>query len=105
MKRGQRDFSGMGIFEDAYSYDRPSWVALNAIMNALMDNGFTKEQAFNWVHSKSYRWFLDGNDYKISDFIYKLISKSIEDTSPSEYDDEIDSFTQNQLNKCEEEEV
>lgn len=101
MKRGHRDFSGMGLFTNAYSYERPSWVAVNAIMNALMDNGFTKEQAFNWVHSKSYRWFLDGNDHKINDFIYKLVSKEAKADNPSEYDDEIDYFTQNELDKCE----
>ena len=100
MKNEYRDFSGMGLFEDAYSYDRPAWIAVNAIMNALMDKGFTKEQAYNWVYSKSYRWFLDSKDHVISKQIYKLVSNYIEGENPNDYNEEVSQMAQEELEKC-----
>ena len=55
------DFTGQGILEDAYSYDRPSWMIANALLNGFIDAGLTKEQAINLFYSKATRWALDGS--------------------------------------------
>ena len=54
------DFTGQGILEDAYSYDRPAWIVGNALLNGIIRAGYTKEQAINLFYSKAYRWALDG---------------------------------------------
>lgn len=54
------DFTGQGILEDAYSYDRPAYIVGNALLNGIIRAGFTKEQALNLFYSKAYRWALDG---------------------------------------------
>jgi hypothetical protein len=54
------DFTGQGILEDAYSYERPSYIVGNALLNGFIRAGYTKEQAINLFHSKGYRWVLDG---------------------------------------------
>jgi hypothetical protein len=54
------DFTGQGIFEDAYSYDRPSSIVGNALLNGFIRAGYTKEQAINLFYSKALRWALDG---------------------------------------------
>jgi len=54
------DFTGQGIIEDAYSYDRPAWIVGNALLNGIIRAGYTKEQAINLFYSKAYRWALDG---------------------------------------------
>ena len=99
MKKEWEDFTGIGLFTDAYSYERPSSIATNAIMNALTDNGFTKEQALNWVYSKSYRHFLDGQEGAIENLIYKLASKEAQLSNPKEYDYEVEEGHQFLLNK------
>jgi hypothetical protein len=53
------DFTGQGILEGAYSYDRPAWIVGNALLNGIIRAGFTKEQAINLFYSKAYRWALD----------------------------------------------
>lgn len=54
------DFTGQGILEDAYSYDRPAYIVGNALLNGIIRAGYTKEQAINLFYSKAYRWALDG---------------------------------------------
>ena len=54
------DFTGQGIMEDAYSYERPAYLLGNALINGFIRAGYTKEQAINLFHSKAYRWALDG---------------------------------------------
>jgi hypothetical protein len=54
------DFTGQGILEDAYSYERPAYIVGNALLNGIIRAGYTKEQAINLFHSKAYRWALDG---------------------------------------------
>ena len=54
------DFTGQGILEDAYSYDRPAWIVGNSLLNGIIRAGYTKEQAINLFYSKAYRWALDG---------------------------------------------
>jgi hypothetical protein len=54
------DFTGQGILEDAYSYDRPAWIVGNALLNGIIRAGYTKEQAINLFYSKALRWALDG---------------------------------------------
>jgi hypothetical protein len=106
MKKEWTDFTGIGLFSDAYSFERPSSIATNAIMNALTDNGFTNEQALNWVYSKSYRHFLDGKEGAILNLIYKLASKEAQLSNPKEYDYELDKGHQQLLNKyCQKEQV
>lgn len=53
------DFTGQGILEDAYSYERPAYIVGNALLNGIIRAGYTKEQAINLFHSKAYRWALD----------------------------------------------
>jgi hypothetical protein len=53
------DFTGQGILEDAYSYDRPAYIVGNALLNGIIKAGYTKEQAINLFYSKAYRWALD----------------------------------------------
>jgi hypothetical protein len=54
------DFTGQGILENAYSYERPAYIVGNALLNGFIRAGYTKEQAINLFHSKGYRWALDG---------------------------------------------
>jgi adenine C2-methylase RlmN of 23S rRNA A2503 and tRNA A37 len=86
MKAEFVDFTGRGLFNDAYSYDRPAWIVANAIMNGLIDAGFTSEQAYNWIYSKSYRHFLDGNDHLLEQLVYKLAKKEGKQDDPKAYD-------------------
>jgi hypothetical protein len=53
------DFTGQGILEDAYSYDRPSEIIGNALINGFIKAGYTKEQAINLFYAKPLRWALD----------------------------------------------
>jgi len=53
------DFTGQGILEDAYSYERPAYILGNALLNGIIRAGYTKEQAINLFYSKAYRWALD----------------------------------------------
>jgi len=54
------DFTGQGILEDAYSYNRPAHIIANGLLNGLIRAGYTKEQAINLFYSKALRWALDG---------------------------------------------
>jgi len=99
MKAEFIDFTGRGLFENAYSYDRPAWIVANAIMNGLIDSGFTSQEAFNWIHSKSYRHFLDGKDHLLEQLAYKLAKAEGAKHNPKEYDYEIDSHAEETLNK------
>jgi hypothetical protein len=54
------DFTGQGILEDAYSFDRPAHIVGNALLNGIIRAGYTKEQAINLFYSKALRWALDG---------------------------------------------
>lgn len=98
MKRGHKDFTGLNLFDDAYSYKRPSELIANAIMNALIDSGFTYEQALNWIYNKSYRWFLDGMDHKFEELAYKLVKKEVKEENPASYSYEMDELHQRALN-------
>jgi len=91
MKAEFVDFTGRGLFDDAYSYDRPAWIVANAIMNGLIDAGFTFEQAYNWIYSKSYRHFLDGNDHLLEQLAYKLAKHEGKRDNPKDYDYEPES--------------
>ena len=67
------DFTGQGILEDAYSYDRPAWIVANALINGFIEAGLTKEQAINLFYSKATRWALDGSlGEALTDVSYKL---------------------------------
>jgi hypothetical protein len=85
MKKGQRDFTGLNLFDDAYSYHRPSSIIANSIMNALMDSGFTDEQALHWIYSKSYRHLLDGKEHLIENLIYKIVKEEVKEENPASY--------------------
>jgi hypothetical protein len=54
------DFTGQGILEDAYSYERPAYIVGNALINGFIRAGYTKEQAINLFYSVAYRMALDG---------------------------------------------
>jgi hypothetical protein len=54
------DFTGQGILEDAYSFERPAEIIANGLLNGLIRAGYTKEQAINLFYSKALRWALDG---------------------------------------------
>jgi hypothetical protein len=54
------DFTGQGILEDAYSYNRPAHIVGNALLNGIIRAGYTKEQAINLFYSRAIRWGLDG---------------------------------------------
>ena len=58
--REMYDFTGSGLFEGAYSYETPSWQMANGIMCGLIKSGFSRQEAINWLHSKQYRYALDG---------------------------------------------
>ena len=49
------DFTGQGILEDAYSFDRPAHIVGNALLNGIIRAGYTKEQAINLFYSKALR--------------------------------------------------
>lgn len=67
------DFTGQGIIEGAYSYDRPSSIIANSLINGFIDAGLTKEQAINLFYSKAIRWALDGSLGEcIADISYKV---------------------------------
>lgn len=53
------DFTGQGLMESAYSYERPAYIVGNALLNGMIAAGLTKEQAIQVLHSKHYRWSLD----------------------------------------------
>ena len=53
------DFTGQGILEDAYSYNRPAEIIANGLLNGLIRAGYTKEQAINLFYAKPLRWALD----------------------------------------------
>jgi hypothetical protein len=55
----EHDFSGDDDLKQAYSYDRPSWMVMNALMNGFMANGLTEEQARVLFSSKAIRHALD----------------------------------------------
>lgn len=99
MKAEFIDFTGRGLFEDAYSYERPAYIVANAIMNGLIDAGFTHKQAYNWIYSKSYRHFLDGCDHLFEELAYKLAKKEGKHDNPSDYDHEIDAHAEIELDK------
>ena len=44
-----------------YSYDRPSSMIWNGMMNGLMSNGYSEAAAIEWLRSKAARWALDGD--------------------------------------------
>jgi hypothetical protein len=67
------DFTGQGILEDAFSYDRPAWIVGNALINGFIEAGLTKEQAINLFYSKATRWALDGSlGEALTEISYKL---------------------------------
>ena len=53
------DYTGQGLLESAYSYEIPSALLANGIMNGLIQSGWTEQEAINWIYSKNYRWSLD----------------------------------------------
>jgi hypothetical protein len=53
------DFTGQGILEDAYSYNRPAEIIANGLLSGLIRAGYTKEQAINLFYAKPLRWALD----------------------------------------------
>lgn len=99
MKAEFVDFTGRGLFEDAYSYERPAYIVANAIMNGLIDAGFTHKQAFNWIQSKSYRHFLDGKEHRLEQLAYELAKAEGKKYNPNEYDYEIDAHAEIELDK------
>lgn len=67
------DFTGQGIIENAFSYDRPSSIVGNSLLNGFIDAGLTKEQAINLFYSKATRWALDGTlGDTIANISYKI---------------------------------
>lgn len=99
MKAEFIDFTGRGLLDDAYSYDRPAWIFTNAIMNGLIDAGFTTEQAYNWIYSKSYRHLLDGKEHLIEQLAYNMAKQEGLKDDPSNYDDEISENALQELSK------
>lgn len=55
------DFTGQDILEGAYSYENPSWIVANALVNGMIHGGLTKEQAITVFYSKAIRWSYDGD--------------------------------------------
>lgn len=53
------DFTGQGLMESSYSYNRPAYIVGNALLNGMIASGLSKEQAIQVLHSKHYRWNLD----------------------------------------------
>jgi len=50
-----------GQFNEAYSYERPASMLGNALINGMIAEGMTERQALCAIHSKVYRWALDGS--------------------------------------------
>jgi hypothetical protein len=44
-----------------YSFNSPAHMLWNSIANGLVARGWTEEQVFDWLQSKSARWALDGD--------------------------------------------
>ena len=99
MKAEFIDFTGRGLLDGAYSYDRPAWIVANAIMNGLIDAGFTHKQAYNWLYSKSYRHFLDGKEHRLEQLAYELAKAEGDKSDPSNYEYEIDAHAEIELDR------
>jgi len=83
----REDFTGQGILEDAYSYERPAYILGNAILNGIIQAGFTKKQAINLFYSKAYRWALDFDLGEQLDQIgYQEGQKMAQEYEASEFD-------------------
>ena len=97
MKAEFIDFTGRGLLDGAYSYNRPAYIVANAIMNGLIDAGFTHKQAYNWIYSKSYRHFLYGKEHRLEQLAYELGKAEGERSDPNKYDYELDYHAQSEL--------
>jgi hypothetical protein len=53
------DYTGRGLFETAYSYERPAQMLANALMHGMIAEGLSEREALSLLHSKAYRWALD----------------------------------------------
>lgn len=81
------DFTGQGILEDAYSYERPAYIVGNALLNGIIRAGYTKEQAINLFYSKAYRWALDGNlGEHLAEIGYQYGQIMAQEYKPEEFD-------------------
>jgi hypothetical protein len=69
----ERDFTNQIGNWGMYSYDRPAWLFWNAMMNGLMDSGYSQQAAEQWLRSKAARWMLDGDmGDKIEELAYEF---------------------------------
>jgi len=103
MYKNWEDFTSQELLEDAYSYDRPSCIVGNALMNGFIQGGLTKKQAITLFHSKAYRWALDG---KLSEMLEKVAfqygKKMVDDYKEVEWlNDSLPDYLQNALNEHE----
>ena len=55
----EHDFSSDQELKKAYSYDRPSWIIMNGLMNGFIAAGLTEDQARVLFSSKAIRHALD----------------------------------------------
>lgn len=55
-----KDYTGLGLFDEAYSYHRPAAILANALMNGMTRAGLSEREALSLLYSKAYRWTLDG---------------------------------------------
>jgi len=79
-------FTGQGIIEDAYSYERPAYIVGNALLNGIIKAGYTKEQAINLFHSKAYRWALDfGLEEQLQEIGFQEGQKMAQEYDPAEF--------------------
>jgi len=80
------DFTGQGILEDAYSFDRPAHIVGNALLNGIIRAGYTKEQAINLFYSKALRWALDfGLEEQLQEIGFIEGQKMAQEYTPEEF--------------------
>ena len=53
------DYSLQFLHDKPYSFDNPSHILANAIVNGLVDRGLSKDEALRYIYSKLYRWAFD----------------------------------------------